>query len=435
MKRRYKKLIFVTQFALACSLLCAPVYADAPAAQVKSAEAASEQTDYFVIIESPDDGILLYPSIRSTKPLLDGEVIPNGTILHIDQEVTDASGRTFGHTEYQEEEGYVPLDDCTLIGRQEAIQQELEDGEAIDTDYDAAIDAEEGTTSFYYGPGVKYDVLPGAEEIPNGETFHIYAEAVMPDGSEWAQTNWGDKEAWVPQEDLDQTSKGPKPTAAPETAAISENSKDTETSDNAPDADTASIAQKGTVTPKATTTPKASEDTVDMAKADATPKATATPKASEDTVDMAKADATPEATATPKATATTKPTNTPKATEAAEPTDTAAPTEAAATTDTDGQTDTANATNTPGATATPAATDTPGVTATPAASDTPSAKETLEASVTADEVSTSDAGEDTAETSSTKIETSNVSVVPLLLIGLAVLILLFLLHRMSKKRR
>lgn len=219
MKKIFLKGILFAQLAAAIALYPVTALADDPwpSDKVQSAESSYQitDTDYYVIVEAPEgEGVFLYASPFDQNPIHE-KPIPNQTILYIDSEVSNGSSDIWGQTSYADEDGYVPMTNCNIIGHLKAVVTELEQGSALDTDYDAVIDAENGWTAFYGGPGEKYGIVPGAEKIANGEKFHIYLEAELPDGSKWGQTNFGDQEVWVPLNNLDRTSEGPKPTPTP----------------------------------------------------------------------------------------------------------------------------------------------------------------------------------------------------------------------------
>ncbi|MBQ0000130.1 MAG: hypothetical protein KBT01_01135, partial [Clostridiales bacterium] len=221
MKKKLIRGLFLAQLTVSMLLTAGNVFADEAfpefhsAAPFIPADMLTIPTDYYVVVESANpDGIDFYRSSDEAVTAQGSFKLPNKSVLYIGEEVSDGKN-LWGYTEYAGQKGYVLLDDCNMISRNEALQTELAHGEAADTNYDALITADAGNAFFYSGPGEKYGRLRGSSELPNGTSLHIYLEATLPDGSHWAQSNFGDKEAWVKLDDLDRTSEGMKPTPTP----------------------------------------------------------------------------------------------------------------------------------------------------------------------------------------------------------------------------
>nr|WP_294526718.1 hypothetical protein [uncultured Blautia sp.] len=154
-------------------------------------------TDYYMIVESKEGGINIYaePDLDSQK--LNEQLIPNGTALHIEGEKKTDDKRVWGYTRYHGMYGFVPTDDLKPVTRSEAVKSEyyLYGGE--DADYDLTVAAKDGSVALYHGPGEKYDTVSGADQIPNGQTLHITAEADAGEDGLWGKTDYEGIEGWV----------------------------------------------------------------------------------------------------------------------------------------------------------------------------------------------------------------------------------------------
>ena len=53
------------------------------------------KTDYYMIVESPDGGVDMYSEADASSPKLNDELIPNGTAIHVEGEVTDEAGKVW----------------------------------------------------------------------------------------------------------------------------------------------------------------------------------------------------------------------------------------------------------------------------------------------------------------------------------------------------
>lgn len=193
-----KKTVKVCLALLLSFLMAVNVYADSH----DSIQKPEYQTDYFMIVESPDGGINIYPSTDLGQPSLNSELIPNGTALHIEGEIEEQNNnRVWGYTKYCGMYGYVPLDDCRPASRSEAIESELyiagHENVNYDADYEVKTAGKSGGILLYRGPGEKYGKVSGTEEIPNGEKLTITQDAKMKDGSHWGLTQFEGVEGWV----------------------------------------------------------------------------------------------------------------------------------------------------------------------------------------------------------------------------------------------
>lgn len=202
MKKRKKKGIWqlVVCFLL-CACLSVSVYADEGGMQKPD-----YATDYYMIIESPDGGINIYPRADLSQQPLNSELIPNGTALRILGELTDDNNRVWGYTAYLGMNGYVPLDDCTMATEQEAIDSELalagDDHRNYNADYDVEVSSEDNTVVLRRGPGKKYNRVSGSGDVPGGTVLHMDEDVEMKDGSHWGHTGFGGLSGWVNLDEL-----------------------------------------------------------------------------------------------------------------------------------------------------------------------------------------------------------------------------------------
>lgn len=246
---------------LMLTLPAASVYGEAG----KTHQEVEYATDYYMVVQSPDGGIEFYPEPERDSSLLDGELIPNGTALHITGEYTDDAGTEWGYTEYRSMNGYVLTEDLSPESVTSAAEYEFQlfDGER--TNYEVEIEAD--STLLYRGPGEKFGEIDGDSTADNGETYYISKEVEVDDGTLWGKASNEEKQGWIHMEDTSRDGK-----------------KET-------------VAMEPTATPKPTATPTPE------------PTATATPEPTATATPEPTATATPEptATATPKPTATATP--------------------------------------------------------------------------------------------------------------------------------
>ena len=162
----------------------------------------SYSTNYYVIVEGAEEGIDIYPAPNATDTKLNVEPIKNGTILHVDGEKRDESGKLYGYVEYHAMKGYVPLEHTRVISAEEARQAAIAADSSEAVDYDAEAYGRAGSVAMYDGPSDQFDVIDGSTAIPNGENFHVSAEVENTEGETWLQATHDGVEGWIQQEQL-----------------------------------------------------------------------------------------------------------------------------------------------------------------------------------------------------------------------------------------
>ncbi len=332
-------------------------------------------TDYYMIVESPDGGIDIYPEPNLEAQKLNSQMIPNGTALHIEGEYQD-EGRVWGYTQYHNMYGYVPLDDCRPATRTEAIESELylAGSENVDynADYQVTVDGEGREVYLYNGPGKKYGAVSGVGEIPDGTQLQIMEEANLSDnGGSWGYTSYGGAEGWIDltvTEEWEDKVKAAEPAAAALESEAEPAAAALESGTMSAAVPAANLTSTPTPKPTATPTPKPTATSTPTPKPTATP----TPKPTATSTPTPKPTAT--STPTPKPTATSTPTPKPTATSTPtpEPTATSTPTPEPTATSTPTPEPTSTSTPTPE----PTATAEPTVTPTTEAAETPTPETT-----------------------------------------------------------
>ena len=101
-----KRIKGVLLAALLTVTVSMPVYAD----RSEKVELPQSSTDYYMTVDSGEDGVDIYPSTDKKSGKFNGTEIKDGTVLHIEGE-TEKDGENWGYTEYQGRHGYVPLDE------------------------------------------------------------------------------------------------------------------------------------------------------------------------------------------------------------------------------------------------------------------------------------------------------------------------------------
>lgn len=458
MKRKKTKRLWqlFTCFIL-CVMFSVSVHADEP-----GMPKPDYATDYFMIVESPNGGINIYPGPSLSHEPLNSELIPNGTALHILGELTDDSKRVWGYTAYLGMNGYVPLDDCSPATEEEAIESELslvgDDHRNYDADYDITVSAEDGTVVLRKGPAKKYNRVSGSGDIPGGTVLHMDEDVEMNDGSHWGHTEFGGLNGWVNLDGLKEwkekygSSADTLNTAAPESGNSGQNAG------TADGQNTPSVSPQGgaTIPGEGTTsesddliaassgeiqmTPSASETVKAAATSTPKPVATATPKPTATSTPKPTATPTPKPTATPTPEPTATPTPEPTATPTPEPTATPTPEPTATSTPEPTMTPTPEPTETP----TPEPTETP----TPEPSETPTAEPTMTPTVEPTAASEAEDGETSGvtgaaasgqEASSQEVKSAESPLQnPLVWIGgltILVIIILLIYHFVKSKKQ
>ena len=137
------------------------------------------KTDYYMIVESPDGGVDMYSEADASSPKLNDELIPNGTAIHVEGEVTDEAGNVWVYAQLHGMFGFLEENYLKPATLAEAVASELALYGSKDANYSITVNAkEDGSVCLYKGPGKKYGTVSGGCNIANGEKLYIDTEAI-----------------------------------------------------------------------------------------------------------------------------------------------------------------------------------------------------------------------------------------------------------------
>ena len=253
--------------------------------QETSSGNGSAVTDYYMLVESPNGGVNIYVTPSYDGAILTDIPVENGTPLHIIGERTGEDGDLWGVTPYQDENGFVPMENLKPITQEEAIQREYERGNGHEVAYEATIDTDKDSVWLYQGPGEIFGKTSPAYEYFEGDSVFITQESETDDGGRWGKIDNGEVTGWIDLDDTDKKGENedlvqmktieeakvsPTPTASPApTATPTPTVSPTPTATPAPtasptptvtEAPTASPTPTVTETPTASPTPVATEE-------------------------------------------------------------------------------------------------------------------------------------------------------------------------------
>lgn len=257
------------------------------------------KTDYYMIVESPDGGVDMYSEADASSPKLNDELIPNGTAIHVEGEVTDEAGKVWVYAQLHGMFGFLEENYLKPATLAETVASELALYGSKDANYSITVNAkEDGSVCLYKGPGKKYGTVSGGCNIANGEKLYIDTEVDTGKDGIWGHTEAGDVSGWVNIAEATNTEESTVE-LVPETEKEAEDSsKSVQDGEN-----TSEVGKAGT-------------EGKDIGDAEAEPTGTPTPK--------------PEKTSTPAPKPTETSTPAPEPTEAStptpEPTETSTPT-------------------------------------------------------------------------------------------------------------
>lgn len=254
--------------AIIAFLVCAVLSAVSVCADAGKGETPDYPTDYYMIVQSAQGGVDIYPEADLESTKLNDALIPNGTAIHVQGERIGTDNKEWAYTQYHGMNGYIPMDDLDPTTRAEAIKEEYRILGGKDVDFDVKVQGNGENVPVYNGPGEKFDEVSGSEGIADGTSVHISQYVIGEDGINWGKTEQG----WL---NLDR-----------DTDYVSENASAVEDGEAAK----TTAAKEVTPTPEATPT----EEATPTPEATPTEKATPTPEATP----------TEEATPTPEATPT-----------------------------------------------------------------------------------------------------------------------------------
>ena len=156
------------------------------------------KTDYYMIVESPDGGVDMYSEADASSPKLNDELIPNGTAIHVEGEVTDEAGKVWVYAQLHGMFGFLEENYLKPATLAETVASELALYGSKDANYSITVNAkEDGSVCLYKGPGKKYGTVSGGCNIANGEKLYIDTEVDTGKDGIWGHTEAGDVSGWV----------------------------------------------------------------------------------------------------------------------------------------------------------------------------------------------------------------------------------------------
>lgn len=173
--------------------LCTVVWADAGKSQQ-----VDYKTDYYMIVESPDGGVDMYSETDTSSSKLNDELIPNGTVIHVEGESKDDAGEIWAYAQLHNVFGFFEENYLKPATLAEAVASELQLFGSEEVNYSITVNAkEDGSVSLYKGPGKKYGTVSGGCKIANGEKLYIDTEVDTGKDGVWGHTSAGEVEGWV----------------------------------------------------------------------------------------------------------------------------------------------------------------------------------------------------------------------------------------------
>ena len=156
------------------------------------------KTDYYMIVESPDGGVDMYSETDASSPKLNDELIPNGTVIHVEGESKDDTGEIWAYAQLHNVFGFFEENYLKPATLAEAVASELQLFGSEEVNYSITVNAkEDGSVSLYKGPGKKYGTVSGGCKIANGESLYIDTEVDTGKDGVWGHTSAGDVSGWV----------------------------------------------------------------------------------------------------------------------------------------------------------------------------------------------------------------------------------------------
>ena len=180
--------------ALLTVLMPVQVYGDAA---VEDFWNTAYSVNYDVSVSAPDGGVnFRYGPGAEYEKILDN-VIPNGTVLHIQEAAKANNGKEWGYTEYNGYYGWVFLGQTKKVNAsQPANNNTAAPSKPVPADYNVEVSAPDGGVNIRSGPGASYEKLQG-NLIPNGTVLHISETAKADNGKDWGYTTYNGLKGWI----------------------------------------------------------------------------------------------------------------------------------------------------------------------------------------------------------------------------------------------
>ena len=319
-----KKKLGIWLAVLLTFCMCTVVWADAGKSQQ-----VDYKTDYYMIVESPDGGVDMYTETDTSSPKLNDELIPNGTVIHVEGESKDDAGEIWAYAQLHNVFGFFEENYLKPATLAEAVASELQLFGSEEVNYSITVNAkEDGSVSLYKGPGKKYGTVSGGCKIANGEKLYIDTEVDTGKDGVWGHTSAGEVEGWV---NIGEATNTQETTVELVPESSTENVRNAESIAEEATAEEALAGTKEAQTPTpvptntSTPTPKPEETSTPTPEPEET--ATPTPEPEETSTPTPEPEETSTPTPEPEETSTPTPEATATSTPSPEPTETVAPTE------------------------------------------------------------------------------------------------------------
>ena len=187
---------------LAAVLLTAGLFLMMPA--VSYGDAAVEDfwntaysVNYDVTVSAPDGGVNIRCGPGTEYEKIMNGMIPNGTVLHIEEAAKANNGKEWGFTDYDGHHGWIFLGQTKKVSASVPASSDTAAPSApTPVDYNVEVKAPDGGVNIRSGPGAGYDKLQ-ANLIPNGTVLHITETAKADNGKDWGYTTYNGLKGWV----------------------------------------------------------------------------------------------------------------------------------------------------------------------------------------------------------------------------------------------
>lgn len=304
--------------------LCTVVWADAGKSQQ-----VDYKTDYYMIVESPDGGVDMYSETDTSSSKLNDELIPNGTVVHVEGESKDDAGEIWAYAQLHNVFGFFEENYLKPATLAEAVASELQLFGSEEVNYSITVNAkEDGSVSLYKGPGKKYGTVSGGCKIANGEKLYIDTEVDTGKDGVWGHTSAGEVEGWV---NIGEATNTQETTVELVPESSTENVRNAESIAEEATAEEALAgtkeAQTPTPVPTNTSTPTPKPTAIVAPTEEPEETATPTPEPTNTSTPTPEPEETSTPTPEPEETSTPTPEATATSTPSPEPTETVAPTE------------------------------------------------------------------------------------------------------------
>ena len=152
---------------------------------------------YDIQVAASDGGVNFRygPGVQYGKILSD--MIPNGVVLHVNQEAQAANGNTWANVYYNGYYGWVALSECSVYHPQPALPSAATTyKDARHVSYTMEVTAWDGGVNLREGPGVEYDKVLDYM-IPTGTVLLAVFEDEASNGVTWCFVNYDRRWGWV----------------------------------------------------------------------------------------------------------------------------------------------------------------------------------------------------------------------------------------------